>query len=53
MDLWKALNDFLPVLLTYMQKESHMNFLLGAVIGILLGGAAAFIYFSVTGKKPQ
>lgn len=30
-----------------------MHFLAGLVLGIVLGGAGAYIYFSVTGSKPK
>ena len=36
------------VLVTYFSVEAHMSFLLGMIFGILLGGAGAFIYLSIT-----
>lgn len=47
------LKSFIPNLVTFFLNNTHMVFLFALILGILLGGAGAYIYFSVIGKRPQ
>lgn len=48
--MWDWIRELSQVLITYFSVEGHMTLLFGIVIGIILGGAGAFIYLSVTGQ---
>lgn len=47
------LNQFMPLVINLLSKEDHMYFITGLILGVVIGGAAAFIYFTVTGKNPS
>lgn len=44
------LTSLLPLFTTVLTKGDNMLFIGGLLLGILLGGAGAYIYLNVTGK---
>lgn len=47
-DTW--ISQGITFLITFLSKEEHMLFIGGLVLGIILGGAGAYIYFNVTNQ---
>jgi hypothetical protein len=44
----ELIGQFLPILIKVLSKEENMNFIFGLILGVVIGGAGAFIYLAVT-----